>query len=139
MLSSTISTRGILYLASNCPMILRLTNEGNFWYIDAMRILFVADGRSPIAQNWIKHFAERAVGQEPTIHDEVYLASTFNCSVDFPLKGLEIMPVAFSGAKKSSIAPSAASSRTIGLRAAIRHYLGPLTISRASKRLRAFV
>ena len=24
-----------------------------------MKILFVADGRSPIAQNWIRHFAER--------------------------------------------------------------------------------
>ena len=96
-----------------------------------MRILFVADGRSPIAQNWIRHFAERG--------DEVYLASTFNCSVDFPLKGLEITPVAFSGTKKSSTAPHTASSSTIGLRAAIRHFLGPLTISPASKRLRGFI
>ena len=112
-------------------MILRLTNEGNFWYIDAMRILFVADGRSPIAQNWIRHFAERG--------NEVYLASTFNCVLDFPLKGLEITPVAFSGAKRSSTTSRTASSRTIGLRAAIRHILGPLTISRASKKLRGFI
>ena len=69
-------------------MILRLTFMGNFWYIDLMRLLFVADGRSPIAQNWIRYFVERG--------DEVYLASTFACSVDFPLKGLEITPVAFS-------------------------------------------
>jgi hypothetical protein len=33
-----------------------------------MKILYVADGRSPIAQNWIRYFAERG--------DEVYLAST---------------------------------------------------------------
>ena len=112
-------------------MILRLTDKGNFWYIDAMRILFVADGRSPIAQNWIRHFAER--------RDEVYLASTFNCAVDFPLQGLEITPVAFSGTKKSSTSSRTASSRTLGLRAAIRHYLGPITISRASKRLRGFI
>jgi len=112
-------------------MILRLTNEGNFWYIDRMRILFVADGRSPITQNWIRHFVERG--------DEIYLASTFHCSVDFPLKGLEITPVAFSGTKKSSTAPRTASSSTISWRAAIRHYLGPLTISRASKRLRGFI
>ena len=86
-------------------MILRLTNEGNFWYIDPMRILFVADGRSPIAQNWIRYFAERG--------DEVYLASTFNCAVDFPLKGLEITPVAFSGTKKLSTSSRSASSRTL--------------------------
>ena len=96
-----------------------------------MRILFVADGRSPISQNWIRYFAERV--------DEVYLASTFNCSVDFPLKELEITPVAFSGTKRSSAASSTASSRMIGLRAAIRHYLGPMTISRAAKRLRGII
>ena len=112
-------------------MILRLTKEGNFWYIDPMRILFVADGRSPIAQNWIRYFAERV--------DEVYLASTFHCVVDFPLKGLEITPVAFSGTKKSSASSRTASSSTIGLRAAIRHFLGPLTISRSSKKLRGLI
>ena len=96
-----------------------------------MRILFVADGRSPIAQNWIRHFAER--------DNEVYLASTFNCSVDFPLKGLEITPVAFSGTKKSSTSSHFASSTTLNFRSAIRHFLGPLTISRASKRLHGFI
>jgi glycosyltransferase involved in cell wall biosynthesis len=112
-------------------MILRLTNAGNFWYIELMRILFVADGRSPIAQNWIRYFSDRA--------HEIYLASTFNCSVDFPLKELEITPVAFSGTKRSSTSSSPASPRTIKLRAAIRHFLGPMTISRASKRLRGFI
>jgi len=57
-----------------------------------MRILFIADGRSPIAQNWIRYFAERG--------DDIYLASTFACFVDFPLRGLEITPVAFSHTKK---------------------------------------
>jgi len=96
-----------------------------------MRILFVADGRSPIAQNWIRYFAERG--------DEVYLASTFNCVLDFPLKGLEITPVAFSGTKKSSTSSHFASSTTLNFRSAIRHFLGPLTISRASKRLHGFI
>jgi glycosyltransferase involved in cell wall biosynthesis len=112
-------------------MILRLTPTGNFWYIDSMRLLFVADGRSPIAQNWIRYFVERG--------DEVYLASTFHCSVDFPLKELDITPVAFSGAKRISAAGRSASSRTSGVRAAIRHLLGPLTIRRASQRLRALL
>ena len=97
----------------------------------AMRILFVADGRSPIAQNWIRHFAERA--------DEVYLASTFACSVDFPLKGLETVPVAFSAYKKASQHPGTAPARTVGLRTAIRQWFGPITVRRASDRLRGFI
>jgi glycosyltransferase involved in cell wall biosynthesis len=97
----------------------------------AMRILFVADGRSPIAQNWIRHFVERG--------DEVYLASTFVCSVDFPLNGLEIVPVAFSAFKKATQRPGTASARTVGLRTAIRQWFGPITIRRASDRLRGFI
>ena len=97
----------------------------------AMRIMFVADGRSPIAQNWIRHFVERG--------DEVYLASTFACSVDFPLQGLEIVPVAFSGYKKPSQRPGTAPARTVGLRTAIRQWFGPVTIRRAADRLRGFI
>ena len=112
-------------------MILRLSNGGNFWYIEHMRILFVADGRSPIAQNWIRHFAERG--------DEVYVASTFDCAVDFPIKELAVIPVAFSGMKGSAAASRLAGSQALGLRSAIRHWLGPLTVSQASKRLRGFM
>jgi glycosyltransferase involved in cell wall biosynthesis len=97
----------------------------------AMRLLFVADGRSPTAQNWIRHFAERG--------DEVYLASTFACSVDFPLNGLEIVPVAFSAYKKATQRPGTAPARTVGLRTAIRQWFGPITIRRASDRLRGFI
>ncbi len=96
-----------------------------------MRILFVADGRSPIAQNWIRYFAER--------DHEVYLASTFYCTLDFPIKRLEITPVAFSGTRRGVSASRPASARLIGLRTALRQFLGPLTIQRASGRLRAFV
>ena len=96
-----------------------------------MRLLFVADGRSPIAQNWIRHFVERG--------DEVYLASTFACSLDFPINGLEIVPVAFSAFKKATQRPGTAPARTVGLRTAIRQWLGPITIRRASDRLRGFI
>ncbi|HEY3473863.1 MAG TPA: glycosyltransferase family 4 protein [Anaerolineales bacterium] len=118
----------------------------------AMRLLFVADGRSPIAQNWIRYFAESGdrrsrpvdqrsspVDQRSRPVDEVYLASTFACSVDFPLTGLEIIPVAFSGFKKETQRPGTAPARTVGLRTAIRHWLGPLTIRRAAQRLREFI
>jgi glycosyltransferase involved in cell wall biosynthesis len=104
----------------------------NFWYIDLMRLLFVADGRSPIAQNWIRYFAERGT--------EIHLASTFACTPEFRLDGLEIIPVAFSGAAK---APRATAGRTssliLGVRSGIRHWLGPLTIPRAARRLRRLI
>jgi glycosyltransferase involved in cell wall biosynthesis len=96
-----------------------------------MKILFVVDARSPIAMHWIRHFAERG--------DEIYIASTFACSVDFPINGLEITPVAFSRLKRASQRPGSASSRTLGLRTAIRQWFGPLTIYRASQRLRGFI
>ncbi len=112
-------------------MILRLTLRDNFWYSDLMRLLFVADGRSPIAQNWIRYFANKGA--------EVYLASTFACSPDFPLQGLEITPVAFSGAASREETAGQRSARVIGLRATIRHWLGPWTIGRASARLRRYI
>jgi glycosyltransferase involved in cell wall biosynthesis len=96
-----------------------------------MKILYVADGRSPIAQNWIRHFVERG--------DEVYLASTFACSLDFPVKQFELTPVAFSSVKKVTQRPGTAPARTVKLRTAIRQWFGPMTIRKASVRLREFV
>ena len=96
----------------------------------AMKLLFVADGRSPIAQNWIRYFAQA---------HEVYLATTFNCSPDFPLTGLQVIPVAFSGLKRASQRPGTAPARTVGLRTAIRQWFGPLTIRRAASQLRSFI
>jgi glycosyltransferase involved in cell wall biosynthesis len=102
-----------------------------------MRILFVADGRSPIAQNWIRYFAQHT--QRENEEYEAYLASTFACTLDFPLNGLEIIPVAFSGLKKASQRPGTASARTVGLRTAVRQWFGPLTIRRAAAQLRSFI
>jgi len=96
-----------------------------------MRLLFVADGRSPIARNWIRFFTERG--------DEVYLASTFRWEPDLPLKRLDFVPVAFSALRKSSSAPGTTSARTIQLRTLIRQYFGPLTVFRASRKLRALI
>lgn len=98
-----------------------------------MKILYVADGRSPIAQNWIRHFVDRG--------DDIYLASTFACSLDRSLvvRDLEIIPVAFSELRKASQRPGTASARTVGLRTAIRQWFGPLTIRRAAKKLRHYI
>lgn len=101
-----------------------------------MRLLFVADGRSPIAQNWIRYFVERG--------DEVYLSSTYACSTDLALRGLEITPVAFSAGARVGQHPTNRAARkssiflgsNIALRTALRDWLGPLTVQRASKKLR---
>ena len=55
-----------------------------------MRVLFVVDGRSPIALNWIRYFVEQ--------DHEVHLASIYPCQPDLDLASLCIIPVAFSGA-----------------------------------------
>lgn len=98
-----------------------------------MEILFVADGRSPIAINWMRFFVERG--------DDVHLASTFACQPELDLAGLYVIPVAFSAAKRpsASTASRPASSRTLRLRTAIRHYLGPLTITRSAGKLRTLI
>jgi len=95
-----------------------------------MRILFVADGRSPTAINWIRYFVESG--------DEVHLASTFECQPELDLKGVDFIPVAFSKLKAAASTSTGrrSATRTLKLRTAIRHVLGPLTITRAAARLR---
>jgi glycosyltransferase involved in cell wall biosynthesis len=107
-----------------------------------MRLLFVADGRSPIALNWIQHFA--------TTGHEVHLASTYPCEVALPLASLTIIPVAFSSAAGEGHAPSGGNPpprsknllRTLTtprLRTAIRQWFGPLTLAQAGRRLHALI
>lgn len=101
-----------------------------------MRLLFVADGRSPIALNWMRYFVERG--------DEVYLASTFACRPSLPLRGMEIVPVAFSGMKTAHETGAPAQRGVWGasalrLRTALRQWFGPLTVFRASRRLLRFI
>ena len=100
-----------------------------------MRILFVADGRSPTALNWMRYDTERG--------DQVYLATTFACQPDLPLSGLEHTPVAFSGLKTaaSNNAPKRGlwGASTLRLRTLLRQWLGPTTIARSAPRLRGFI
>jgi len=55
-----------------------------------MKILFVADGRSPIALNWIEYFVIAGY--------EVHLASIYPCQPELALASLTIIPVALSRA-----------------------------------------
>lgn len=102
-----------------------------------MRLLFVADGRSPIALNWISYFVERG--------DEVHLASTFSCEPRLDLASLHFAPVAFSSLKSGGLSKSGKAPHkpglsginlAVGLRTRIRQWLGPLTLPGAAKNLR---
>jgi glycosyltransferase involved in cell wall biosynthesis len=55
-----------------------------------MKILFVADGRSAIALNWIRYFVEK--------DHEVHLVSVYPGAPDLNLTSYTFIPVAFSGA-----------------------------------------
>lgn len=50
-----------------------------------MKLLFVADGRSPIATNWISYFCDSG--------HEVHLISTYPCQSDLELTSLRIVPI----------------------------------------------
>ena len=98
-----------------------------------MKLLFVADGRSPTARNWIRYFCEQG--------DHVVLVTTFACD---PIEGVAAkydLPVAFSSVKK----PSGASNNplfgaaTLKLRTVIRQWLGPRSVARAGRILRNII
>lgn len=99
-----------------------------------MRLVFVADGRSPIALNWIRYFVE-------TGH-EVHLVSTFPCSLELSLASINIIPIAFGSYAGSGMAGGLRGTRAglhriipIGLRTKTRQWLGPLTLHSAVNRL----
>jgi glycosyltransferase involved in cell wall biosynthesis len=100
-----------------------------------VRILFVADGRSPITLNWIRHWVERG--------DEVHLVSTFTCQPEIPLASLHVIPVALSGLKNSSGQGRGGKwvwgARMLGPRMKLRHWLGPLGLPKAGQRLRSIL
>jgi glycosyltransferase involved in cell wall biosynthesis len=99
-----------------------------------MRLLFVADGRSPIALNWIEHFLAQG--------HEVHLASTFQSPVDRRMASYTFIPVAFSSLKPADETGRAGQNAgglwgasMVRLRTAARQWLGPLTLPRAGRQL----
>ena len=103
-----------------------------------MRLLFVADGRSPIALNWIKYFLTQG--------HEVHLASTFQSPVDLRLASYTFVPAAFSSIKPVDEASGAAKrpagvwgASAVHLRTRLRQWLGPLTLPNAARQLRSLI
>lgn len=93
-----------------------------------MRILFVADGRSPTALQWMQYFVDAG--------HEVHLASTFACEPALKLASLHQVPVAYSGAVAAS-GPRRGLRGLLpaGLRTALRNLGGPLTLPAAARAL----
>lgn len=99
-----------------------------------MRILFVIDGRSPIALNWVSYFV--AAGHE------IHMVSTYPCAPDLGVASLEIIPVAFAGAAGAGARSRAGGVRAllpVGLRTAVRQWLGPFSLSGAARRFASVV
>jgi glycosyltransferase involved in cell wall biosynthesis len=106
-----------------------------------MKILFIADGRSPTAQNWIHYFVDLGA--------EVHLASMFPCRMDFNLASITIIPVPFLGAVDPVQGSDSLTERvkarllrtiaTPGVRTWLRHQLVPTVLSRSALKLRSLV
>ncbi len=102
-----------------------------------MRILLVADGRSPTTRRWVK--AVVAIGHEVT------LVSTYPCA---PVEGVSAdvcLPVAFSALAGSAKGGGGSGSGGLGRRVVssfrpafmkLRYFLGPLTLRYYGPRLR---
>jgi hypothetical protein len=98
-----------------------------------VRILFVVDGRSPIALNWIEYFTK---GEH-----EVHLISTIACQPDLKLASIQIVPVAFS-ATAGETTRTGRGLRGLfppGLRTQLRSWVGPFTLGPATKRLQELI
>lgn len=102
-----------------------------------MRLLFVADGRSPTAKNWMRHFTESG--------HEVHLLSTYPCEPDLKIAALKEVPVAFSrvrrtrGAAKRVQSGSWRRAGLLTLRSWLRHWLGPWTVPLGARRASAWI
>ncbi|HJQ22299.1 MAG TPA: glycosyltransferase family 4 protein [Blastocatellia bacterium] len=107
-----------------------------------MRICFIADARSPIAQNWIAHFIARRA--------DVHVISSYPCAID-ALAGAQIYeaPVAFAGFSRTTSrrrlnAPATASAGLRGrafttLSMAVQHGVLPLDVRRQQARIKRLI
>lgn len=96
-----------------------------------MRLLFVADGRSAITNNWISYFIDHG--------HEVHLVSSFPAEPALELASLHVLPLAFGAAAATGSGGGNSSMlkrlTTAGMRTRIRQWLGPLTLPQAAEKL----
>jgi glycosyltransferase involved in cell wall biosynthesis len=99
-----------------------------------MKLLFVADGRSPIALSWVAHFVQAG--------HQVHWVSTYPCRIDLPLASLTIVPAAFGDiagelgeARKGWKSQALRRILPVKVRTTLRQWLGPVTLLSAARRL----
>jgi hypothetical protein len=106
-----------------------------------MKILYIADGRSPIALNWIRYFVDQG--------HEVHLVSIYPCQPEVHLASLTVVPVAFSSAVAEETPNQGGYGgykgrilRTLvtpGLRTWLRHQFVPPSLPGAAVELRSLI
>ena len=108
------------------------------WYIAIMRLLFVADGRSPTTLSWLRYWIE-------TGH-QTHLVSTFPCEPPPGLASFDIIPVAFGRMAHGQTNNTVRTIYMDGFVArfrdflrSLRYILGPLSLSSHQTRFRTLV
>lgn len=100
-----------------------------------MKLIFVADGRSPIAQNWIDFFIQN--------REEVHLISSFPCQEMAGLASFQVIPVGFSQAQvEGKVAGRSSWLRKVlpvDMRTRLRRWVAPFTLNQSAARLRKAV
>ncbi len=107
-----------------------------------MRLLLIADGRSPIARRWLEMLLAGGI--------EVHLVSTFPCEQPAGVTSFKVMPVAlarWAGASTggpAGAAPSRGATRRLVGRfrntlLGLRYVIGPLTVGRYGGELALFI
>jgi hypothetical protein len=119
--------------SSLCGESFLLRREAALWYIACMRLLFVADGRSPTARSWLRHWTGRG--------HEVHLVSTFPCDPPPGLASFHVLPVAFNRMAGGGGTGTGSPRRTLvarlrGLLRPVRYILGPLSLPRYRRQFR---
>lgn len=107
---------------------------------DKLKLLFIADGRSPIALNWMQYFVSG--------NFEVHLVSTYPCNPGLKFASLNVIPVAFGELAGDEVHgrmdKRRIRNRMRGLvpvrgRSFLRHWLGSLSLPGSAKRLDALI
>ena len=102
-----------------------------------MKLLYIADGRSPTALNWMGYFIQAG--------HEVHLVSTYPCEAVPGLASMNVVPVALSGFYGQPDGGRTTSGNIlrrylpVGVRTRIRQLAAPLSLPRAAGAIREVI
>jgi glycosyltransferase involved in cell wall biosynthesis len=107
--------------------------SGLLWYIAIMRILFIADGRSPTTLSWLRFWLEKK--------HEVHLVSSYPCDPPPGVKTFHVLPAAFGSltGERSHATRRGAFSGLRRFLLPLRYLLGPASLPLYQVRFRRLV